>query len=82
MASSYLSYSNQKKLFLEALIEYIDKTQKFTGLSGNALKTRILYEICNLFYPRAVKDLNDFYKTFPELYSYRNFFKKSSKKKK
>lgn len=74
MARIYLKYSQEKRKFIEALSDYIDKTQAFTKLTGEELKTRILNEINSLYYDFAVKSLNSFYKNFPSLLHNRNYF--------
>lgn len=79
MARIYLNYSQEKHKFIEALSDYIDKTQAFTNLTGEELKTRILNEINSLYYDFAVKKLNSFYKNFPSLLHNRNYFSNEKK---
>lgn len=79
MARIYLKYSQEKRKFIEALSDYIDKTQAFTKLTGEELKTRILNEINSLYYDFAVKSLNSFYKNFPSLLHNRNYFSNEKK---
>lgn len=79
MARIYLNYSQEKHKFIEALSDYIDKTQAFTKLTGEELKARILNEINDLYYDFAVKSLNTFYKNFPSLLHNRNFFEVEKK---